>query len=361
MVMTLIEKTWTQFPGEPIAQETLIDLLPSWLQGNQLRLATQLFRRAAVSSRHMVVPPGEITVSGRTFAQKNEQYKRVIREEIGTLGAAIRADLSAEERDSIALLVTASCTGFQIPAMDALIIQELGLPRDVRRVNLTEHGCAGGAASVGLAHEWLSAHEDRRALVVCAELCSLTFQPEDTTDENLVGAAIFGDGAAAVLLSGPLASPSERPSKALRIRDTYREFFPATEYFMGFDINDAGLKLKLSQDIVPFSRSMFPALFGRACARWDVKGPHVFELGSVHPGGRRILEVLEDEVGLSAAVTRTSWECLRRYGNVSSVSVLVTLDRLLADRPSADPGALGLLSAFGPGFGAELSLLEVAA
>jgi alkylresorcinol/alkylpyrone synthase len=361
MAMTIIEKTWTQFPGDPIAQDALIELLPEWLRGEKLRLATRLFRRAAVGSRHMVVPFAELPIPGRTFAQKNEQYKRVIREEIGALGAAIRADLSASERDSIELLVTASCTGFQIPAMDALIIQELGLPRDVRRVNLTEHGCAGGAASIGLAHEWLTARADRRALVVCAELCSLTFQPEDTSDENLVGAAIFGDGAAAVLLSGPLATPSARPFPTFRIRDTYREFFPETEHFMGFDVNEAGIKLKLSPDIVPFSRRMFPGFFRRACARWDVQGPHVFELGSVHPGGRRILEVLESEVGISAAVTRTSWECLRRYGNMSSVSVLVTLDRLLVERPPVNLGALGLISAFGPGFGAELSLLEVEA
>src|SRR5262245_48887848 len=110
MAMTIIEKTWTRFPGNPIAQETLIGLLPAWLGSEKLGLATQVFRRAAVSSRHLAVPPAEMVIPGRTFAQKNEQYKRIIREEIGELSATIRADLSKEERASVALLVTASCT-----------------------------------------------------------------------------------------------------------------------------------------------------------------------------------------------------------------------------------------------------------
>jgi len=145
------------------------------------------------------------------------------------------------------------------------------------------------------------------------------------------------------------------------LRDTFREFFPAAEHFMGFEVNEAGLKIKLSQDVVPFSRSELPAVFARACEKWDLPGTHVFETGSLHPGGRRILEILEENVGVSSAVTRTSWECLARYGNMSSVSVLCALDRLLEERASESPGALGLISAFGPGFVAELSLLEVAA
>jgi alkylresorcinol/alkylpyrone synthase len=359
--MTMIEKTWIRFPGEPIPQSDIIELLPTWVEGDRLRLAIQLFRRSAVSSRHMVLSPAELATEKRSFAQKNDIYKRAIRHEIGALAAMMGEQSSARELGSVELLITVSCTGFQIPAMDAQIIQKLGLPLNVRRLNLTEHGCAGGAAALGLAHEWLSAHPTRRALVVCSEFCSLAFQTEDTSAENLVSAAIFGDGSAAVLLAGREAEPTGGSVPSLRIRDTFREFFPDTEHFMGFDVNEAGLKIKLSQDIVGFSRDELPALFERACTKWDVSGPHVFEVGSLHPGGRRILEILEDEVGVSTAVTRTSWECLRRYGNLSSVSVLVALDRLLIDRAQIKPRALGLLSAFGPGFGAELSLLEAVA
>jgi alkylresorcinol/alkylpyrone synthase len=245
--------------------------------------------------------------------------------------------------------------------MDTLVIQELGLPVRLRRVNLTQHGCAAGAAALGMAHEWLASRRDRRAIIVCSELCSLTFQPEDTSGENLVSAAIFGDGSAAVMLAGPDAVPLPGPRPRLRIRDTFREFFPSTEHFMGFDVNDAGLKIKLSRDVVSFAKDRLPSLFEAACDTWGVPAPAAFETGSIHPGGRRILEILEEDVGLSTNVTRTSWECLRRYGNLSSVSVLASLHDLLRSPPDHREGAFGLVSAFGPGFGAELCLLQSAA
>jgi alkylresorcinol/alkylpyrone synthase len=345
--MTIIEETWTQFPGEPIAQAEIAELLPRWLSGRELKVAEQIFRRSAVESRHMVQHPAELLAEGRTFAVKNATYVAAIRREIGAICGAIRARVPEEALGSIDLLVTASCTGFQIPAMDTLVIQGLGLPVSLRRVNLTQHGCAAGAASIGLAHEWLSARPHKRALVVCSELCSLTFQPEDASGENIVSAAIFGDGSAAALLAGPEAPGTSPRGAKLRFRGAHREFFPETEHFMGFDVNDAGLKIKLSRDVVSFAQEKLPALFESVCDAWGVPSATAFETGAIHPGGRRILEVLEDDVGLATSVTCTSWECLRRYGNLSSVSVL-----------AARAGALGLIAAFGPGFCAELGLVE---
>jgi len=358
--MATIERTWTHFPGRPYAQEELSAYLPSWLSGPKLALAQQLFRRSGVASRNLAAPPEELVTLGRSFAAKNDRYRAEIREMCGNIARGILEQTTHEERRSIDMLVTASCTGFQIPAMDTQLVSALGLRPTIRRVNLTQHGCSAGAAGVGLAHEWLAANSDKRALVVCAELCSLTFQMEDTTEENLVSAAIFGDGAAAVMLSGDQAAGRQNASgPKVRIRNTYREIFDGTEHFMGFEVNDAGLKIKLSRDVVPFCKDKLGAVLARACDKWCLPSPVALTLGAVHPGGRRILEVLEDDVGLPTSVTRTSWECLAQHGNLSSATVLVTLDRLLAERDKLEPGAFGLLSAFGPGFCAELGLLEV--
>lgn len=358
--MATIERTWTHFPGRPYPQAELAAYLPKWLSGPKLALAQQLFRRSGVSSRNLVAPPEELVSLGRSFAAKNDRYGTEIRKMAGAVAQRVLEETTHEERRSIDLLITASCTGFQIPAMDAAIVAALGLRPTIRRVNLTQHGCAAGAAGVGLSHEWLRANPDKRALVVCAELCSLTFQAEDLTEENLVSAAIFGDGAAAVLLSGDQAASRQGASgPQIRVRDTYREIFAGTEHFMGFEVNDAGLKIKLSRDVVPFCKDKLDRVLAHACDKWCLPGPVALTLGAVHPGGRRILEVLEDDVGLPTSVTRSSWECLEGHGNLSSATVLVTLDRLLARRHELEPGALGLLSAFGPGFCAELGLLEV--
>ena len=355
---TWIERAWTQFPPQRYRQDDLTALLPFWLPKEKLGLGQQVFRRAKVASRHMVLGPEEALVHGRSFASKNAIYRRAIATEIGRLCKRISADVSPEQLADVDLLITASCTGFQIPAMDALIIQALGLPLNLRRVNLTEHGCAAGAAALGMAHEWLSSRRDKRALVVASEFCSLTFQPEDLSPENIISAAIFGDGSAAALLAGEGAATVPGKPPRFRIRDTFRAFFPKTEHYMGFEVNDAGFKIKLSREVVDFSKGQLPDLFAQACEQWQVPSAQAFETGSLHPGGLRILEILEDEVGVAASVTRTSWECLERYGNMSSVSVLASLERLLATETDLRPGALGLVTAFGPGFGAELSLLE---
>ncbi|MDI3282062.1 3-oxoacyl-[acyl-carrier-protein] synthase III C-terminal domain-containing protein [Polyangium sp. 15x6] len=356
--MAIIEQTWTFFPGRSYSQDELSEALPRWLDGRALGLARQLFRRSAVERRNLVIAPHELLAVGRSFAVKNELYRTTVRDACGALSRRIAEGTTEDERDSIDLVVTVSCTGFQIPAMDATLVAALSLSPNVRRINLTQHGCAGGAAALAIAHEWLAGHPAARALVVCVELCSVTFLPEDRSEENLVSAAIFADGAAAVLLAGERAE--RRPSKApaLWIRDTFRELFACTEHFMGFEVREEGLKIKLSRDVVPFAERGLPDVFARAIARFHVEDPSRFSFGAVHPGGRRVLEALEDHARLPKSVTRTSWETLARHGNMSSVTVLVALDRLLHEHAPLGPGALGLVTAFGPGFCAEIGLLE---
>jgi alkylresorcinol/alkylpyrone synthase len=357
--MAIIERTWTFFPGRVYAQDDLAAVLPRWLDGRLLALGRQLFRRSGVATRNLVLSPEEIILGRRSFAERNEVYRTAVRDATAALSRRICEVTTEEQRSSVDLLVTASCTGFQIPAMDAPLIAALELSPNVRRICLTEHGCAAGAAGLGIAHEWLQRCPEARALVVCVELCSATFLPDDMTEENLVSAAIFGDGAAAVLLAGDRAPALPLRTPFLRVRDTFRELFAGTEHLMGFEVRDEGLKIKLSRDVVPFSARELPDFFSRVLHHWGLSGPEALSIGAVHPGGRRVLEALEDYVHLPTSVTRTSWETLEKHGNMSSVTVLAALDRLVENRAAFAPGARGIVSAFGPGFCAELGLLQV--
>ncbi|MDI1430280.1 3-oxoacyl-[acyl-carrier-protein] synthase III C-terminal domain-containing protein [Polyangium sorediatum] len=359
--MAIIEQTWTFFPGRSYSQVELSEALPRWLDGRALGLARQLFRRSAVERRNMVITPEELVSVGRSFAAKNELYRTTVRDACGALARRIAEGTTEDERDSIDLVITASCTGFQIPAMDATLVAALSLSPNVRRINLTQHGCAGGAAALAIAHEWLAGRPEARALVVCVELCSLTFLPEDRSEENLVSAAIFADGAAAVILAGERAERRDARAPALRVRDTFRELFACTEHFMGFEVRAEGLKIKLSRDVVAFAERGLPDLFSRVLRRFDVPDPSCLSFGAVHPGGRRVLEALEDHARLPKSVTRTSWDTLEQHGNMSSVTVLVALDQILHEEGPRGPGALGLVTAFGPGFCAEIGLLETTA
>ncbi len=376
--MAIIEQTWTFFPGHAYSQSELVAILPKWLDGRELMLARSLFQHSAVAHRNLVVNLDDLMTCGRSFSSKQALYRSTVRDTCAELSRQIAETTTPEERESIELLITASCTGFQIPAMDAPLIASLELSRNVRCINLTEHGCAAGAAALGMAHEWLASRPHARALIVCVELASTTFLPEDRSDDNLVSAAIFGDGAAAVLVSGDRAERLHKNAPVLgfgakdaegdpkpqmyklELWDSVRELFHGTEHFMGYEIRDEGFEVNLSRDILPFASRMFPDFFARMFTRFGLSGPHELSIGAIHPGGRRVLESLETDVGLPKSVTRTSWDTLEQHGNMSSVTVLVALDQLLRQGNSLHPGAWGLVTAFGPGFCAEISLIRVA-
>src|SRR5262245_9987755 len=133
--MAIIERTWTFFPGRSYTQEECAEALPRWLAGRSLGLAQQLFRRSGVKTRYFACAPDEMVKPGRSFAEKNELYRIELRDVVAALSRSICERTTEEERASVELLVTASCTGFQIPAIDAALVPALELSPNVRRLN----------------------------------------------------------------------------------------------------------------------------------------------------------------------------------------------------------------------------------
>jgi alkylresorcinol/alkylpyrone synthase len=228
-------------------------------------------------------------------------------------------------------------------------------PRLVR-LPITESGCAGGVVGLVRAADYLAAHRDRAALVLALEFSSLTFQRWDRSATNVVSTAIFGDGGAAVVMVGP-RHPRANDGLA-RLAESESLFFPGTTHLMGFRLRNQGLQIVLDRELAPFVRKhVVDAVEGflrpRGLRREDVTR------WILHPGGRRIIEVMCEKLGLGAADLAATEAVLAEHGNMSSVTVLFVLDQILrCQRPRA--GERGLLGAFGPGFGAELALLEFA-
>jgi alkylresorcinol/alkylpyrone synthase len=210
---------------------------------------------------------------------------------------------------------------------------------------------------VGLARatDYLRAHPDRAALVLAVELSSLTFQRWDRSPTNVVSTAIFGDGGAAAVLVGARHPRAAGPALA-RVLDAESIFFPGTTHLMGFELRNPGLQIVLDKGLAPFiRREVVPAvesfLRPRGLRREDIAR------WVLHPGGRRVIEVMSERLSLQPRDLAATEAVLSAHGNMSSVTVLFVLDELLrCDRPAA--GEKGLLGAFGPGFGAELLLLE---
>jgi alkylresorcinol/alkylpyrone synthase len=327
------------------------------LPGRRLDAAMELFDHAGVQRRFSVEPLDRLGVP-RPLGEIQDRY----REHAFSLGreaareALNQAGVGAAEID---LIVTTSCTGIMIPSLDAYLVDELGLRSDVRRLPITELGCAAGAAALARTHDFLVGFPGARALVIAVELPSLSMQRADLSLANLVATALFGDGAAAVVLAGGDVrmggGVGAGTGSGVRILETLSHIFPRSAYALGFDLKDDGFHSVLSKDIPALLQSEIASLVGTLAGR---RGLGREDLSSfvLHPGGRKILAIIEQELGLTRADTQPSWDVLRDYGNQSSASVLFVLQEWLTRRRPA-AGTHGVLAAFGPGLTAEMLLL----
>ena len=258
------------------------------------------------------------------------------------------ADVETSDVDSIFCVTT---TGLMTPSLDARLVAELGLRPDVRRLPLFGLGCAGGAGALIRAADTLRAFPDQQALVVSLELCSLVFSPIARTATDLIGTALFGDGAAAVLLGG-----DELRNGGVAVRRSRSHLFREAPDLMGWDFTADGMRLILSRDVPPFVASDVKPVVSRFLEDQDLALDDIRHF-VLHPGGPRVMATYRSAFGLTDDALSNSRETMRLYGNQSSASVLFMLhDLLVSDRPS--DGDLGLMVALGPGFAAEMLTLE---
>jgi alkylresorcinol/alkylpyrone synthase len=352
----IIVRTATAVPAHAATQDEVKDrlraLLP--LPARKLEAAMELFDHAAVERRYSVEP-----LAALGTPRGLGEIQRLYRENAIALGKKVAAEALAgagvEARD-VDLIITTSCTGIMIPSLDAHLCNELGFRADVRRLPITALGCSGGAAALARAHDFLVGFPEARALVVAVELPSLSIQRADISPANLVSTALFGDGAAAALLEGGIRGDA-RPagSGGVRMLETLAHLFPHSTYALGFDLQDDGFHSVLSKDVPGFIKSEIAQLVRTLAARRALSRDQL-TCFVFHPGGRKILAFIEEELGLRREDTEPSWEILRNFGNQSSASVLFVLHDWLTKRQPA-PGSHGLLAAFGPGLSTEMLLL----
>jgi alkylresorcinol/alkylpyrone synthase len=323
------------------AVEALIPLRP-----DRLAAVLSLFDGAGVDRRYSVLP-----VEGLHQRRELSETMAIYRKHAVRLGRQVarecldKAGLAPGEVD---MVISVSCTGVMLPSLDAYLANDLGLRADVRRLPITELGCLGGAAALTHARDFIAGHPGANVLVVCVELPTLSFQPDESL-ANLISTAIFGDGAAAALLTG-------REIEGARMIDARSHLYPRTLDALGFDLETDGFHVVLGRELPGLVRAhikeLVDGLLGRNAIDRAALGAFI-----LHPGGRRILDAVEDQLRLTPEETRFSREVLRDYGNVSSATVLFVLHAWQTRRPPS-AGAHGLLGAFGPGFSSELAVLQ---
>ncbi len=242
-------------------------------------------------------------------------------------------------------VVVVSSTGMTAPSLDARLMERMPFRRDLQRLPVFGLGCAGGVLGVARAAALAAATPGEVWLLLVVELCGLTFRPRDKSNSNIVATAIFGDGAAAALLS----TEGEGPALVASGEHTW----PASLDVMGWQIEEDGFGVLFSRDIPALIRRHYRPVLD---AFLDSTGMRLDDIASfvMHPGGVKVLDALEEALALPAAALDASREVLGGYGNMSAATVLFVLARALA-RGQALPM---LLASLGPGFTAAFAILD---
>ena len=333
----------TAVPAYPLDQEALVERAKRLFAGAaDLDRLLPVFANSGIRRRYSSVPPDWFD-EPHGWPERNRRYLETAVDllESATGRALDRARLRPEE---IGAIVVVSTTGIATPSLDALLIERMHLAPTVQRLPIFGLGCAGGVIGLARAATIAAAMPEKAVLFLVVELCSLTFRRGDWAKSNIVAAALFGDGAAAVLLQCGGAGPA--------VIAAGEHTWPQTLDIMGWEVAEDGLKPVFSRDI--------PRLVAKkmgAAAR-DFLGEHGLTLGDIdrfvcHPGGPKVIDALEHAFGLGAGVLSDARAVLRDYGNMSAASVLFVLDRMLAlDWERA------LITALGPGFTAGFVVLS---
>jgi alkylresorcinol/alkylpyrone synthase len=294
-----------------------------------------VFENAAVEARHSCVP---IAWYGEQhgMAEKNALYVECALDllERAATDALADADLTPQQID---VIVTVSSTGISTPALDARLMQRMPFREDVERTPLFGLGCAGGVLGLARAAALAKADPDARVLLLVVELCGLTFRRSDVSKSNLVATALFGDGAAAAVVSCRGDGP--------RLGPWGEHTWPDSLDVMGWEVADDGLKVLFSRDIPSLVRSDLRGVVDAFLRRHNLRLDQVDGYIS-HPGGAKVLDALQDALDLEPEALTGAREALRAHGNMSAATVLFIL------RAAMDEGLEGrhLMTTLGPGF-----------
>jgi 1,3,6,8-tetrahydroxynaphthalene synthase len=341
------------WPDHLIAQEAMITAVGHRHRGlPRLDRGLQVMRNTGVATRRLLRSLHD-TVTEQSFGTRNRLYA----EKAVELGArAGRRALLAAGVDPVDVdaLVVVSCTGYMLPGPDAAIAGELGLRSTVRRLPIQQLGCAAGGSALAQAQDYLLAHPWRpgdgrksNALVIAVELCSLSYQPRETSLSDFISVGLFGDGAAAAVVRGDDAATG------VRLVANRQHLVPDSTLVIAGTTSERGFHFATSPKVRITVPSVLPVV-ERFLEQHGTK-PGNLEFVVCHTGGPAVLRAVADGLDLRAELLDLSWQSLREVGNVSSVVVLDVLRRTFDQRrPRHD--ATGLILAFGPGFTTEMLL-----
>ncbi len=339
------------FPKHYYPQAFLSAALKKFWDGrlNNPEVVDRMHSHAEIDGRYLALPV-DAYYEMKTWGQYNDAWIECAQElgQQALCRALVGAGLAPQDIDA---LFVVSVTGVASPSLDARLVNRMNLSPRIKRIPIFGLGCVAGAAGIARAADYVRAFPNHVAALLSVELCSLTLQKEDVSMANLISSALFGDGAAAAIVTG-----SDKDYPGAEILDTRSVFYPQTQHIMGWDISEKGFQIVLSPDLPQLivdhlGHDVDEFLADNELTRNDI-GRWI-----LHTGGPKILEATGRALDLSKEDMGASWDCLRKVGNLSSASVLLVLEEVFKRR-RPEAGAYSILAAMGPGFCSELVLLR---
>jgi alkylresorcinol/alkylpyrone synthase len=303
-----------------------------------------VFDNAGIARRHIVTDQ-DWYMSGHGWHARNDLYLKAAEDLfVEAANAAIeKSGLMPEQIDGV---VTVSTTGIATPSLDARAAPRVGFRDDIRRVPVFGLGCAGGVNGLATASRMAAGEPGTNWLFVTVETCSISIRLDSEDPAAVVATALFGDGAAAAVVT------SGEHSLA-RITGSAEKLWPDTLRIMGWDVEDPGLAVVFDRAIPPFVEAELAEAVDKMCASMGVELEDIDRL-CCHPGGVKVIDAIESALQLNQGELNLEREVLNDYGNMSAPTVMFVLDRLLKQ---GLPDRV-LMTAFGPGFTCAGLMLE---
>lgn len=348
--MSTVRAVGSALPEFCADNSAVLQAATEWLRDepDKIPLFTRFLESSRTKHRYFAIPPSEI-ISQDSLEQRSQRFEALApRLAAAALDQCLRKSLVKPQ--DIDALIFSSCSCPLIPAPDTYLIEEFGLRRDILRIPTYQCGCAGGVFGLGVVQE-LSPSISTIA-IVSAELCSLVFQPSNTSTSHLVGAALFGDGAAAAVVT-------KEPGAGLQLLAHQSYLLPNSRNLMGYDIRDTGSHLRLDRELPPALLKYIPNIVQEFLRSNHTSTDHI-KWWLFHPGSSKILGYLDEMFSLGEDQAPWSKEVLARVGNLSSATILFVLEDFLTSRAPKE-GDQVLILGIGPGLTIELILAAYAA
>ncbi|MBC7829406.1 MAG: type III polyketide synthase [Chitinophagaceae bacterium] len=358
--MSKIVSIGTAVPGFRHEQSSILHFMQriyAFNEGDKRKLRF-LYNQSSIDARYSVIsdysrplpewrfyPQAENLDPFPSLEQRMVYYQRYA----GPLSVdAIRNCLEGKIRDKeITHLITVSCTGMSAPGLDLQVMELLDLPKTIYRTSVNFMGCYAAIHALKMADAICNTNTSAKVLIVCTELCTLHFQREATID-NIASSLLFGDGSAAVLVT-----PDEHKLRGLHLNNFYSEVIPKGKKDMAWELSSTGFLMTLSGYVPELIEEDFEPLVKRSLQNTAIS-PDKITHWCVHPGGKKILEAIHKSLQFKNGELRNSYDVLRRYGNMSSPTILFVLKEMMDEfvhQHTENATVYG--AAFGPGLTME--------